>query len=224
VSLTWSPGPATAAVGARTADVWRVHLPVLPGVVDRSLLASARRSVLARYVGGVPAALSFETSCRLCGDERHGKPRLLDDPQLDFNSSRSGPWALVAVTRGAVVGVDVEGVERMACWDEIAAVAMADIERRRLAEIGRDLQPAAAARSWTCKEAVAKAAGWGLAADLRAIVGTRGGAGEPVLEAVPPGWGQASSWTLFDADPGLGHPGTVALGATDAVLRAWDLT
>lgn len=61
----------------------------------------ALRIALAGYLEEEPAAIELRT-------ERQGKPRLAADRPLRFNLSHSSNLALVAVTFGREVGVDVE--------------------------------------------------------------------------------------------------------------------
>ncbi|MFF2370993.1 4'-phosphopantetheinyl transferase family protein [Agromyces sp. NPDC058110] len=99
------------------------------------------------------------------------KPRLLGDHGLDVSISHSGTTMLVAVSRGAPVGVDIEVapfeafarpqlVRRMCSAAELevfASVPDGPIRRRALA------------RAWTVKEATLKASGIGLAQDPRRV-------------------------------------------------------
>ncbi len=64
----------------------------------------ALRSVLARYLGGDPAAIELSLGER-------GKPHLADPgATLRFNLSHSGELALIAVAEGREVGVDVQRI------------------------------------------------------------------------------------------------------------------
>jgi len=95
----------------------------------------ALRRTLARYLDRPAAEIA------LTPDE-HGKPRLRDggDGGLQFNLSHSAGLALVAVTEGRAVGIDVEAIaprrdlvalaERGLPAEEAAAVRAAAPERR----------------------------------------------------------------------------------------------
>ena len=121
----------------------------------------ALRGVLARYLGQPAAAIELARG-------EHGKPRLTtsatEPERLAFNLSHSGPVALVAVSAGREVGVDVEWVE--AGRDLVA-----------LAERGLEPEDAAAVRAapaaeraatfyarWARHEARLKCLGLGLGA------------------------------------------------------------
>lgn len=222
--------------------MWRCHLQSLPAEVTavaskaegeragrrrrehdrRDLLATAaaRRVVLAGYVGQPAAELALDTTCRHCGAP-HGKPNLPDHPALDFSTSRAGGWALVAVTSNAVVGVDVEAVDR--AWEELAPGCLDGTETSALDRLPGSERRRSMARIWTRKEAVAKATGWGLAADLAAIVVPSGEHGEPIVSALPAGWGAPGEWALTDVDPAEDLPATVAVRGRCQEIRRFNL-
>lgn len=113
----------------------------------------ALRVILAGYLDVPPEELRLERG-------RHGKPRLADSPDLRFNLSHSGELALVAVTRDAEVGVDVDRprpglpvepfAERFFPAPDARFVAAAAVPAERAERF---------LRLWTRKEAVVKAAG-----------------------------------------------------------------
>jgi 4'-phosphopantetheinyl transferase len=65
----------------------------------------ALRHILSFYLGEDPAAIALAV-------DRNGKPHLAETPErLHFNLSHSSGVALVAVSAGHQVGVDIEGVQ-----------------------------------------------------------------------------------------------------------------
>lgn len=113
------------------------------------------RRVLARYLNRGPAAIVF-------GYGAHGKPFVPDAPELGFNLTHSGDLALVAVTAGAHVGVDLEQVDRERPFLRLAARSFDAAESTWLQarppqRTARDFY-----RIWTLKEAYLKALGTGL--------------------------------------------------------------
>ncbi|MCB4769619.1 4'-phosphopantetheinyl transferase superfamily protein [Ancylobacter sp. Lp-2] len=121
---------------------------------------AALRRVLAAELGLPPADLAFSIG-------RWGRPGL-DGGDLDFNLSHSGNLALIAVSRGGPVGVDIEAMRTappyeiapdIFSWGELALLAGLPEEERRHAFY----------RLWTRKEAVAKGIGCGLDMDFRAL-------------------------------------------------------
>ncbi len=146
---------------------------------NRVLWARSRgvlRALLGRCLNADPRELRFELG-------RHGKPALQGGMghalDLRFNLSHSGELALVAVTAGREVGVDVEvardpprgAVDGLA----IAARVLGPEQLRRLQGLGEEERTAEFLRAWTLREATAKCLGTGLAAmpvaDERAPVG-----------------------------------------------------
>jgi phosphopantetheinyl transferase len=131
----WAPGPPTARATAGVVDIWRADLAAIGEGLEDLLCAAeyARaaeivperrraewtrsrgvlRALLARYLGADPRELRFVLG-------PHGKPSLhreaagkATNPRgsttdLRFNLSHSGNLALVAVTAGCEVGVDIE--------------------------------------------------------------------------------------------------------------------
>ena len=107
---------------------------------------SSLRLILSRYAGEDPAKICFTYG-------PHGKPSLLPFSEVEFNLSHAGDWALVAVTRGVPVGVDIERLR--------AKVDM----RPLLARLGETELPEATLdlyQRWTMREAKSKAAGGAL--------------------------------------------------------------
>lgn len=197
-----APGAPFQVVGA--ADVWRVDLDAPPAIDpaalpraereraarlrrpgDRRRWLAARaglRRVLARYLGEEPERIELVL-------ERSGKPALAGrHPLIRFNLSHSGGLALVAVTAGREVGVDVEAKED-------------GRDFQRLAELGLEAEAAAAVRAappgarrdvfyaaWVRHEAAVKCAGSGL--------------GSPLPER---------PISICDLDVGAGHAAAVAV-------------
>lgn len=112
------------------------------------------RQQLAKVVGCKPRELVFE-------NDDHGKPHLKDFPNVHFNLSHSGDYAVIGIA-DAPIGVDIERVksepdvmalaERFFARDEIGYIQGQEGEAQRLAFF----------RIWTLKEAYVKAIGKGL--------------------------------------------------------------
>jgi 4'-phosphopantetheinyl transferase len=116
------------------------------------------RAVLSRYAGRAPAELRFAVG-------EHGRPELLDAP-VRFNLSHTRGWAVLAVSGGADVGVDVEEVR---ADRELIAVADRFFSPSETAELRALLAPRQPDRFfdyWTLKESYIKARGLGLSLPL----------------------------------------------------------
>jgi 4'-phosphopantetheinyl transferase len=131
-----------------------------PAVRRRRILArSALRAVLARYLGTAPVAVRF-------AQDPDGKPRLAPAAgkrhDLFFSVARSADLCLVAVA-ASEVGVDVEKVERLPDLDAVAERYFAPEEASAIRARRSRGDVAAFFAYWTCKEALIKALGGGLA-------------------------------------------------------------
>jgi phosphopantetheinyl transferase len=124
---SFSPGPPHVRASAGAIDVWQVDLTAIEDGLEDLLRADERaraerivparkrvlwarsrgvlRALLGRYLDRDPRDLRFELG-------PHGKPALAhdgaDEGDLRFNLSHSGDLALVAVSAGREVGVDIE--------------------------------------------------------------------------------------------------------------------
>jgi 4'-phosphopantetheinyl transferase len=135
---------------------------------ERFLVGCAlAKLVLSRYLGLRPARkVRFVRRCTECGGP-HGKPRL-QDGELEFSISHSGELIVVAVAKPAV-GVDVEEVTGDIPKDLID-MALSEQESAALSHLPSCERLRSFVRSWTQKEAIAKAAGAGMSLDPRAIL------------------------------------------------------
>jgi 4'-phosphopantetheinyl transferase len=146
----------------------RAALIRLPAKREEFIAAhAALREILASYQDIPPESLLFTTTCAWCGDPEHGKPRLQDSGGINFNLTRAGALAVVAVTLEAEVGVDAEPLDRGVDWRTIARRALSHDERAQVEATAPDLRDSLAGRLWCRKEAVAKATGLGLALNLK---------------------------------------------------------
>ena len=117
------------------------------------------RIVLGRCLDRAPESLRFTVG-------PYGKPRLVEAAiDLRFNLSHAGERALLAVTRGQEVGVDIEQ-ERAIGTSDLARRFFAPSECQALQAMGASEQIPAFFRCWTRKEAFIKAIGDGLACPL----------------------------------------------------------
>ena len=104
----------------------------------------------------------------------HDKPYLLDCPNVHFNLSHSGTWAVCAVSTDQV-GIDVE--EHRAYDDGVARLCFTP---REIAWMERqDDVPKAFARLWTRKESYVKLLGTGLSVAPSSIETMPGARPEP---------------------------------------------
>jgi 4'-phosphopantetheinyl transferase len=168
------------------------------------------RSVLRRLLGALldigPDAVPIQRG-------RRGRPELRDVPAVDFNVSHTHEFSLVGIAhaRGEDlrIGVDIECTDRDVGADRLARKFLTARESAALAALGDDARRRRFLHHWTCKEAMSKATGDGLAAPFRQLdVDTEGA---PRLVGGPPPYVPAA-WSL--------HPVTVpGFYATLAIWR-----
>ena len=98
--------------------------------------------------------------CPRCGSDGHGKPFLVDHPELGISVAHTPGATAVACVRGTSVGVDLE----RASDPGARSVATVLLHPHEHAADDDDL-----ARTWVRKESLVKALGTGLALDPRSI-------------------------------------------------------
>ena len=118
-----------------------------------------KRSVLAKYLAIEPAHIQYQR-----GDK--GKPSLLaadyNSQNLKFNLSHTQDIVLLAVTRDAELGVDIEYMDRKTDWEAICQRFFTDPEQQALFSLAKEKQKSAFYQLWTRKEAYMKVLGSGL--------------------------------------------------------------
>lgn len=123
------------------------------------------------------------------------------------NLTHTAGLVACAVSPDAPVGVDTERWDRPVSVAAIASQALTDGERDALALLGGDAQRRALLRTWTVKEAYAKAMGLGLALSVRRFSVALEGRG-PARLVLPQGVpGAEHAWSVEERD----HQGTHAL-------------
>jgi 4'-phosphopantetheinyl transferase len=156
-------------------------------VVSRAAL----RKLLARELGSAPEAVAFTVG-------PHGKPRLDGgDSAVRFNLSHSADLALIAIARGAEVGVDVEQIRPRRDLGGVARRVFTEAEREAVA-VGGD---AAFYRHWVAKEAFVKATGRGITS-LRSFEVLLEAPGGARFNHVASDVEEAGRWTLAPLDAG----------------------
>lgn len=187
---------------------------------DAALFALCRamlRIVLGQYVGAAPRTLSFENG-------PFGKPHLSPAHRAPFrfNATHSGGVAMVAVTAGCEVGIDVEAVRPI---DDLDALARSTFSAREQHGIFAAADRIAAFfATWARKEAVVKALGLGLSFPLDAFDVESDPASPPaILGSREPSFSPAG-WTMHELPPKPGFASALAVeNAADSkvVFEEW---
>jgi 4'-phosphopantetheinyl transferase len=189
--------PVEAAGGALAARLEALLDPSERARMARFLMAADRRRFLAAHAGlrillgaalaCAPASLTFVAN-------PYGKPAL-PERELEFSLSHSGAVALVGLTAGAEIGIDVEQIRPIEERESLAARYFHPSEAAALALLDDAQREIGFFRTWTRKEAYVKALGLGLSMDLASFS----------VASAP------ESWSLLDLDPEPGHVGAIAL-------------
>ncbi len=176
----WGFTPTAPTLAPDRADVWWVHLEQnVPQINDLAALLppdeqerAARfhfemhrrhfivahgmlRLILAYYLNCQPEQIEFSYNAA-------GKPALATGEGLRFNLSHSHEMALVAVTDGREVGVDIEFVRPLDDIDRLAASTFSAYEVAAWGQLPQIQQHEGFFNCWTRKEAFIKALGQGL--------------------------------------------------------------
>lgn len=178
------------------------------------------RTLLAAYLDTAPRDLRFELSS-------FGKPALLrekDAPHLDFNLSHSGDLALIAVSLGRALGIDIEHKRPLADADAIAEAHFSAAERTALRALSSgNARTDAFYACWTRKEAYIKAIGKGLSMPLDQFDVTLA-ADEPVLLLrVQDAPEELVRWALYSLDPAQGYAGALVVEGASHHICCWTL-
>lgn len=186
-SPAWDESAGIPALGAGEIQVWKIPLVGQPGEESRlkEILSpdervqagrfhfthDQRRFVIRRAVLRQLLAASLEIAPQEVRLEfgAYGKPFVSgqsDDEALRFSCSHSADWALIAVTRGLELGVDLEQHRTMTDAEDVARNYFAETEIHELAALPPAFKTAGFFNCWTRKEAFIKALGLGLSFPL----------------------------------------------------------
>ena len=168
----------------------------------------ALRAILAGYLDTPPEELVFDYG-------ESGKPSLPParastpgEPTLWFNLSHSEDLALCAVGESGEVGVDIESVRALSDFKRLAQRHFSPAELRHWSASTGDDALLEFFRIWTRKEAMLKAAGFGLSRPLERVDTLEG-----ILEDV--------AYWLLDVRPGEGFTGAVACANVPSEVLRW---
>ena len=178
------------------------------------------RSILARYLAASPADVVFAYNAR-------GKPSLgppWDRRGLGFNLSHSKALAVIAISGGREVGVDVEFVRPVRHLTGMVARWFSAEEQRGWQAPPAADQTAGFFRVWTCKEAWLKAVGTGLSLPLDQVSVAVALAEPPRVLAIRGDQGEARQWRLECLSPAAGYVAAVAVRGELPCLSTWRWT
>jgi 4'-phosphopantetheinyl transferase len=200
-----APESVAARLDAGSVHLWRMAYEPSQG-------RAPLRELLGTYLGKAAAGVAL-------AEGKHGKPELADAvsgrrtgsvPALEFNWSHSGSYALVALSGGPALGVDVERLGRKLPAIELARRYFDPAEAKVLASLPLAVRERAFMGLWCAKEAVLKSAGEGLSFGLARLAFEWRGDMEWKLVRVDPALGNTDEWQLLGFDAALGYRGALA--------------
>jgi 4'-phosphopantetheinyl transferase len=170
---------------------------------------AALRFILGGYLETSPEQVVFNYGS-------HGKPLLANQNSgIRFNVSHSQEVALVAVTYGREVGVDVEFQRPMADQEELLAGYFSSREVAALRSVPRPQQQAAFFAGWTRKEAYLKARGGGLSIPLNSFAVSLGPDEPAALLEVRDDPMEPARWGMATLRAGPGYTGALVAEGKD---------
>jgi 4'-phosphopantetheinyl transferase len=236
--INWTVPPERAEVPARgQVHVWRCRLDAagtgddrwLQVLSDDEIARAGRirvpdkqrqfrvartflRLALGWTMGVEPASLRFAYGAQ-------GKP-YLPGAGPGFNLAHSGGMAVLAMTSGAAVGVDIEQIRPRPGFLRLARRFFSDREVQALESLAAARRLEAFYSVWTRKEAVVKALGSGISAGLDhfdVTVDPQDGAAVLATR-----WPEAADWWLADLAPEPGYRAAAAIAVPTAELRCFE--
>ena len=236
--FVWQAPPEIISLDGRDVHVWRVLLDLesteLLGLwailspeeqarasrfhfsTDRSRFIAARgtlRTILGLYLDESPGELT------ICSGP-FGKPYLARS-SLRFNVSHSDGIALIALTDGREVGIDLEHVRPQVDHESIASRFFSPAESAKLGALPQSRRSWAFLACWTRKEAYVKAKGGGLSIPLEKFDVSLESGGPARLVNVHFDPGESARWSLAELTPGPGSVGALCVEGTEPHLCCW---
>ncbi len=129
------------------------------------------RTTLGDFLNVDPQSIEFNRECHHCGSVSHGKPRIVGRSDVAFSTASTPDIAVVAITRGGPIGIDIERVDSVHA-DEVTGLTAAVFSQSERSIFGLSTDPVSAAQftaAFTAKEAVGKGDGRGLLVDASSI-------------------------------------------------------
>ena len=182
-------------------------------VVTRSLL----RQLLGWYAGMAPSDIQLKKTSE-------GKPYPVFPEPMDLrcNVSHTKGMAIVAISGGDSIGIDVESVDRRVNTEELAKRFFSRREACRLGEVEPNQRIRWFLTYWTCKEAFLKMQGLGLHADISKYeIELEVGSQTASIAGLPPSNTQMP-YTLWRMNPGKIFIGAVAVESHSPEISFFD--
>jgi 4'-phosphopantetheinyl transferase len=139
----------------------------------------------------------------------HGKPYLVDYPEVAFNLSHSADKLAIAITYNCELGIDIEQCKPRKNLAALVDKCFGEEEKSYWQQLPEHQQTQAFYQFWTRKEAFVKATGKGIAIGLKQCVINPFNPVE--LLRIPKGYGELNEWRIQDIDMGAAMCGALAI-------------
>jgi 4'-phosphopantetheinyl transferase len=180
-------------------------------IVGRGIL----RKIISAYLAIQPCQLRFTYN-------DYGKPAVSDDQNdcaLNFNLSHSAKLILYAVTRGRVVGIDIEYIREDFATLEIAEDFFSKDEVAALKSLPTDQRTMGFFNCWSRKEAFIKAKGMGVSYPLDRFTVSLAPGEPPALLKVDDDKREVARWKMYELKPGAGYAAAMIVTEPPVTLK-----
>lgn len=160
------------------------------------------RNVLSQTLNEPPEKIRIKKA-------EHGKPYLVDTPELAFNLSHSGSAMVIAAAWNCQLGVDMELCKPRTSLAALVDKCFAEEEIAYWHKLSEAQKIPEFYRFWTRKEAFVKATGRGIGLGLNLCVINPENQAE--FLRVPADYGRASTWHALDIALGQGVCGVLVM-------------
>ncbi len=182
-------------------------------VVTRGLL----RKALAHMLKQTPEAFEFEYTA----SKKPYLSRKYANKVISFNASHSHGQALVAVSVGRNIGIDIERIRAGVKYEKLAQRFFSEAEYTALMQCPPEQRLSAFYAIWTRKEAFVKAVGKGIAFGLSEFDVNVDPHQPPVMLATRWDPKDASKWLMATIKTEAGYMATVVTDGPEFQLRLW---
>ena len=173
------------------------------------------RLVLAKYLVVDPKSIEFQKN-------EHGKPDLVHKSAITFNLSHSGDLALIGVTEGRAIGVDLERFRERLEMEKISRRYFSPGEVATLFRFPERARERAFYTCWTRKEAYIKARGEGLSLGLDRFDVAFASDEAPGLLRSDKGEEELKRWSFLDLKVRPRYAAACVVEGRIRELRCWE--
>lgn len=186
--------------------------------IDKRSYAAAHgamREILGFYLECYPQKIKFGQNC-------YGKPFLSENKTtIRFNLSHSHEWALLAVTKGKRIGVDIERIRAEIIEENLAEQIFSAVENEILWSLPKEFQVKAFFDCWTRKEAFIKAVGHGLSYPLKEFSVSLAPDQTPKLLSVKNFGDKAENWQIEELNVAANYAAAVVIESKHTNLKLY---